>query len=47
MNKSWDYFSKVYILGGNIPQNTFIKYYDEPYENLQMNFLLLVLKKYF
>lgn len=32
MNKSWDFLSKVFIDGGNIPQRVFISSYDEPFE---------------
>ncbi len=31
MNKSWDFFSKIYLDGGNITLKTFIAGYDEPY----------------
>lgn len=33
MNKSWDFFSKVFIDGGKIPEQVFIKSYEESYEN--------------
>lgn len=32
MNKSWDFFTKVYLQGGNIDQQVFIKNYDEAFE---------------
>jgi len=32
MNKSWDFFTKVFIRGGKIYEQVFIKNYDEPYE---------------
>jgi V/A-type H+/Na+-transporting ATPase subunit C len=32
MNKSWDFFSKVFIDGGTIPQKTFVSSYDESFE---------------
>jgi V/A-type H+-transporting ATPase subunit C len=32
MDKSWDFFSKVYVNGGNISEQTFIKSYDEPFD---------------
>lgn len=32
MNKSWDFFSKVYIKGGKISEQIFIKNYDETFE---------------
>lgn len=34
MNKSWDFFSKVFIDGGKIPEQVFVKNYDENFENL-------------
>lgn len=33
MNKSWDFFSKVFIEGGNITEKFFIGGYDEPFES--------------
>ncbi len=33
MNKSWDFFSKVFISGGRIPEKVFIKNYDEVFES--------------
>jgi V/A-type H+-transporting ATPase subunit C len=32
MNKSWDFFTKVYLHGGNITEQVFIKSYDEVFE---------------
>ena len=32
MQKSWDFFSKIYIEGGKVPERLFINNYDEPYE---------------
>lgn len=32
MNKSWDFFTKVYLKGGKISEQVFIKNYDEPFE---------------
>lgn len=32
MNKSWDFFTKVFLHGGNIHEQVFIKSYDEPFE---------------
>ena len=32
MNKSWDFFSKIYIPGGKIQEKIFINGYEEPYE---------------
>lgn len=32
MKKSWDFFSKVFLPGGNIHEQVFIKNYAEPYE---------------
>lgn len=32
MNKSWDFFTKVFLKGGNIYENIFIKNYDEPFD---------------
>lgn len=32
MGKSWDFFSKVFIVGGKIPQKSFVTSYDEPFE---------------
>ncbi|HBV69152.1 MAG TPA: hypothetical protein DEF04_13985 [Clostridiales bacterium] len=32
MNKSWDFFSKVFLNGGRIHEQVFIKSYDEPFE---------------
>jgi len=29
MNKSWDFFSKIYIAGGKVPERLFINGYDE------------------
>lgn len=34
MNKSWDFFTKVFLQGGNISQQVFIKNYDEPFEKV-------------
>lgn len=34
MNKSWDFFTKVYIHGGNIGEQVFIKNYDESFEKI-------------
>ncbi len=33
MGKSWDFFSKVYIDGGNISKKTYISSFDESYES--------------
>lgn len=33
MNKSWDFFTKVFINGGKIPEQVFIKSYDDSFEN--------------
>jgi V/A-type H+-transporting ATPase subunit C len=32
MNKSWDFFTKVFLNGGKINEQVFIKNYDEPFE---------------
>ncbi|NLK65557.1 MAG: V-type ATP synthase subunit C [Tissierellia bacterium] len=32
MKKSWDFFSKVFLQGGNIHEHIFIRNYDEPFE---------------
>jgi V/A-type H+-transporting ATPase subunit C len=32
MNKSWDFFSKVFLHGGTIHEHIFIRNYDEPFE---------------
>ncbi len=32
MNKSWDFFTKVFLNGGKIHEQVFIKNYDEPFE---------------
>lgn len=32
MNKSWDFFSKVFLNGGKIYEQVFIKNYDEPFD---------------
>lgn len=32
MNKSWDFFSKVFIKGGQIGEQTFISYFNDTYE---------------
>jgi V/A-type H+-transporting ATPase subunit C len=32
MNRSWDYFSKIYIEGGNIPEKSFINGYKDTLE---------------
>lgn len=32
MNKSWDFFTKVYLHGGKISEQVFIKSYDESFE---------------
>ncbi len=32
MNKSWDFFNKVFLKGGNIYENIFVKNYDEPFD---------------
>ena len=32
MNKSWDFFSKVFLQGGNIHEHIFIRNYDESFE---------------
>ncbi len=32
MNKSWDFFTKVFLHGGKIHEQVFIKSYDEPFE---------------
>lgn len=32
MNKSWDFFTKVFLSGGKIHEQVFIKNYDEPFE---------------
>ncbi len=32
MNKSWDFFTKVFLHGGNINEQIFIKNYDETFE---------------
>lgn len=32
MNKSWDFFTKVFLRGGKIYEQIFIKNYDEPFE---------------
>jgi V/A-type H+-transporting ATPase subunit C len=33
INKSWDFFSKVFINGGKIPEEIFINSYDESFED--------------
>lgn len=33
MKKSWDFFSKVFLEGGNISLRTFISSYDDPYDS--------------
>jgi len=37
MNKSWDFFTKVFISGGSISEQTFIKNYDDPFEKFADN----------
>lgn len=32
MNKSWDFFSKVFLHGGKIDEQVFIRNYDEPFD---------------
>ncbi|MGB4439495.1 MAG: V-type ATP synthase subunit C [Sedimentibacter sp.] len=32
MNKSWDFFTKVFLSGGKIHEQVFIRNYDEPFE---------------
>lgn len=32
MNKSWDFFTKVFLRGGKITEQLFIKNYDDPFE---------------
>ena len=32
MKKSWDFFSKIYIEGGKVPERLFINNYDDAYE---------------
>lgn len=32
MNKSWDFFNKVFLKGGTIHESIFIKNYDEPFD---------------
>ena len=32
MKKSWDFFAKIFIEGGNIPQKLFVSSYEEPLE---------------
>lgn len=32
MDKSWDFFTKVFLGGGNIEEQVFIRNYDEPFE---------------
>ncbi|MDD2215449.1 MAG: V-type ATP synthase subunit C [Eubacteriales bacterium] len=34
MGKNWDFFSQVFLRGGNIQEKVFISGYDEPYEQL-------------
>ena len=33
MNKSWDFFTKVFINGGKIPEQIFVKCFDEKFED--------------
>jgi V/A-type H+-transporting ATPase subunit C len=40
MNKSWDFFSKIYIEGGNIPERLFVSGYDETPEQFADRLLM-------
>jgi V/A-type H+/Na+-transporting ATPase subunit C len=47
MRKSWDFYSKVFIDGGKIPQNLFVKSYDEPLESFSEDLLAYGFKDLF
>nr|WP_312576506.1 V-type ATP synthase subunit C [Sedimentibacter sp.] len=47
MGKSWDFFSKVFIDGGKIPQKAFVTSYDEPFENFSEDLIAYGFKDVF
>jgi len=47
MGKSWDFFSKVFIEGGNIYKKTFISSYDESYESFADQIFIYDFKEIF
>ena len=47
MNKSWDFFTKVFLQGGKIHEHVFIKNYDEPFERFAEQLLAYDFKEEF
>lgn len=47
MNKSWDFFTKVFLQGGKIYEQVFIKNYDEPFEKFGEQLLAYDFKEEF
>ncbi len=47
MNKSWNFFMKVYLGGGNIDVQIFIRNYDEPFEKFAEQLSLYGFKEIF
>jgi len=47
MKKSWDFFNKVYLAGGNIPGQIFIKNFDESYDKFAEHLSIYDFKEIF
>lgn len=47
MNKSWDFFTKVFLPGGNIHEHVFIKNYDEPFDKFAEQLLAFDFREIF
>ena len=47
MNKSWDFFTKIFLDGGKIYEQVFIKNYDEPFDKFAEHLLAFDFKDAF
>ena len=47
MNKSWDFFTKIFLDGGKIYEQIFIKNFDDPFDKFAENLLAFDFKEVF
>lgn len=47
MNKSWDFFTKIFLYGGKIYEQIFIKNFDDPFDKFAENLLAFDFKEVF
>ena len=47
MNKSWDFFTKIFLYGGKIYEQIFIKNFDDPFDKFAENLLAYDFKEVF